>query len=108
MLNLEMIQLLVSSGARIRAKDRFGYKPEEIIARIYRDAKSNDLKKKVKPILDCLKFEHLELKKVSDKISPLKSVLEILSIYNMDDFLIFFIPMSPNELFIIHLVIMRY
>ena len=66
MLNLEMIQLLIANHARIRAKDRFGYKPEEIVARLYRDSKNNEMKKKMKPILDCLKFEHLELKKATD------------------------------------------
>ena len=66
MLNLEMIQLLIANRARIRAKDRFGYKPEEIVARLYRDSKNNEVKKKIKAILDCLKFEHVELKKATD------------------------------------------
>ena len=66
MLNLEMIQLLIANHARIRAKDRFGYKPEEIVARLYRDSKNNEVKKKIKAILDCLKFEHVELKKATD------------------------------------------
>jgi len=73
-----MIQLLIANHARIRAKDRFGYKPEEIVARLYRDSKNNEVKKKIKAILDCLKFEHVELKKsISDPgVSSLASQLE--------------------------------
>ena len=57
------------------------YKPEEIVARLYRDSKNNEVKKKIKAILDCLKFEHVELKKATD--FPFVSKLDLRMRYSV-------------------------
>ena len=55
MLNLDLIKLLLKSDANRNLKDRFGYRPLDIAQKLFKDAKSAELKRKIKLMIDILK-----------------------------------------------------
>ena len=50
-----MIEMILKRNPDLKLRDKFGYKPIEILQRLLRDSKINEIKRKIKIILDLFK-----------------------------------------------------